>query len=290
MRRVLAGIVLLIVYGSLFPWHFALRPAGPMLQWPHTLTSDDALVNLVLYLPVGACAYFAYPLRGWRRVGAPVAISLALSLCMELGQVFVPGRSSELTDVLLNTAGGALGVAVAALLPQALTVEGFLLVCWVLHLAARHFDGWATECAGVLVAASVAMPERTRRWRWLVAVVCVAAVLVRGLRPFAFVANARAFLWIPFGGFLASQTEYGIGVLFAKLFWYGAGVWAIRRLGAAWWMAGAAVAVELGAIEAIQRYMPTHVAEITDPLMALLLAGAFAAVSTRPQPQEAAEC
>jgi len=57
-----------------------------------------------------------------------------------------------------------------------------------------------------------------------------------------------------------------------KCFWYGSAIWLLRAAG--WRLARAAVAVALllGAIEGIQIHLPGRVAEITDPLLALILA------------------
>jgi len=57
-----------------------------------------------------------------------------------------------------------------------------------------------------------------------------------------------------------------------KCFWYGSAIWLLR--GAGWRLARAAVAMALllGAIEVIQIHLPGRVAEITDPLLALILA------------------
>jgi 8-oxo-dGTP diphosphatase len=64
----------------------------------------------------------------------------------------------------------------------------------------------------------------------------------------------------------------------AKLFWYGAAVWVLRRLSLGWLVSGAAAASLLTAIEITQRYIPPHISEITDPLMALLIAAFLAAL------------
>jgi hypothetical protein len=60
-----------------------------------------------------------------------------------------------------------------------------------------------------------------------------------------------------------------------KCFWYGSPAWLLRAAG--WRLARAAVAVAflLCAIEAIHVYIPGRVSEITDPLLALILAAAL---------------
>ncbi|HVB55836.1 MAG TPA: hypothetical protein VNE63_05295 [Candidatus Acidoferrales bacterium] len=56
------------------------------------------------------------------------------------------------------------------------------------------------------------------------------------------------------------------------MFWYRSAAWLLRAAG--WRLARPAVAVALllGAIEVIQIHLPGSVAEITDPLLALILA------------------
>ena len=73
----------------------------------------EFLANVVLFMPFGAAAVLALPLR------APGAASTALvigtgalaSVAIECAQLFVPGRVSTISDVLANTLGTALGLA-----------------------------------------------------------------------------------------------------------------------------------------------------------------------------------
>jgi len=278
MRRILAGVILLILYGSFFPWRFSRVPAGPVLEWPKTLLTGDALLNFLLYLPVGACAYYVFAERRRIRIILPVALAFALSLSVELTQVFIPTRASESSDLLMNTLGGVCGMAAAALLPLRPTPEVFLLVCWAAHLSSRGFQGWVVESFGCLIAASAALPERTWSWRWAVAVACYLAILYRGLSPFVFVTQASRFDPTPFQEFLLADWSRVMPILFAKLFWYGAAVWVLGRLRLSWLVSGGAAAVFLLAIEIAQRHIPPHDSEITDPVIALLLAGVFAAL------------
>jgi VanZ family protein len=278
MRRILLGLILLIVYGSLYPWHFVGSPEKGVLEWPHTFDRGDVLVNILLYIPLGACAYLAFP--KWRRVRfvAPVVLALLLSVSVELAQAFEPLRSSQLSDVLTNTLGGAMGMALAAFLPLPASAESFLLVCWVAHLLFFGSPWWPMEFVGWVIVASVAMPQRSSRWRVPIAVACYVAILLRGMVPFRFASGASRFDWIPFEGFILANWEQMIPVLVAKVFWYGAAVWVLWRVRASWMVAGIAAACFLAAIEVAQRHIPPHVSEITDPLMALLLAATFAAV------------
>jgi len=286
MRRILAGVILLILYGSLYPWHFVSSPEKGILVWPHTLDRGDVLVNVLLYIPLGACAYLAFPKLRRMRFVVPVTLALSLSLSVEMTQAFEPVRSSQLSDVIANIAGGAIGMVLAAFVPLPLTAESFLLVSWVAHLLFFGSSWWPIELAGWLVVASAVMPSRSMRWRWPVAVACYAAILLHGLAPFRFVPTASHFNWLPFEAFILSQWESMIPILMAKLFWYSAAVWVLWRVGCSWMAAGVSAACFLGAIELAQRHIPPHVSEITDPLIALLLAAAFASLLSKTRAAE----
>ena len=97
------------------------------------------------------------------------------------------------------------------------------------------------------------------------------ALAVSGLAPFHFEARSQGFSWIPFGGFLNTDWQAGIQILLTKLFGYGASIWLLHRGGLGLLRATALVAVVLAGIEIIQTHTAGHVAEITDPLLALLL-------------------
>jgi hypothetical protein len=209
---------------------------------------------------------------------APVALAFLLSTSIELLQAFVPTRVSSAYDISTNVLGAAIGMMLAAALPVRPSPETFLLACWAAHLLFFASPGWPAECVGWVIVASAAMPQRSFLGRGFLAAGCYLVILYRGLSPFRFASAAGAFNWIPFDGFLLANWEKAIPVLVAKMFWYGAAVWVLRRIGLSWMMAGLAAAVFLGAIEVGQRRIPQHVSEITDPLMAVLLAGAFAAI------------
>jgi VanZ family protein len=100
----------------------------------------------------------------------------------------------------------------------------------------------------------------------------VSLLIVRGLAPYHWSRIANPFSWVPFGGFLRAEWDFGMLTLLQKCFWYGSAVWLLRATG--WRLARAAIvlAVLLGAIEVIQIHLPGRVAEITDPLLALILA------------------
>jgi len=93
-----------------------LLPAhGPAFTAPPTciLCGDrglaDFILNVLLFVPLGAALVYA----GMRPRSA-VILGGMFSTAIELAQVWIPGRDSSLGDVLSNTLGAALGVALLA--------------------------------------------------------------------------------------------------------------------------------------------------------------------------------
>ena len=103
------------------------------------------------------------------------------------------------------------------------------------------------------------------------AIALLLALTLRGLTPFHFAGPVQAFAWIPFAGLLVSEWQNAIPTLAGKLFQYGASIWLLYRSGLGLMQATAMVTAVLSGIEALQTRIPGHVAEITDPLIAILL-------------------
>jgi hypothetical protein len=113
----------------------------------------------------------------------------------------------------------------------------------------------------------------------LAGIALLGALTLRGLAPFYFEGPAQNFLWIPFGGLLATEWQNGISILLGKLFQYGASIWLLDRSGLGAVRATAIVTVILACIEGLQTRIPGHVAEINDPLLAVLIGLGFRALS-----------
>jgi VanZ family protein len=134
MRRIFYLTCALVVFGSLYPFHFVLRdsPAGAIQAFRASLDFvlnrgflRDVLVNLLVYIPVGF--FFVLDERperpAWLRMLRAALAGAALSLSMECLQYYFPPRMPSLIDVLDNTlsaaAGGLVGIAFSARARQA---------------------------------------------------------------------------------------------------------------------------------------------------------------------------
>jgi VanZ family protein len=87
------------------------------------LFSYDKLLHAGVYAVLGGFTFLALP-RGWSsRASVLVVIAGAMTtmygLTDEFHQLFVPGRSADLRDVLADCGGGFAGALVAALLSAA---------------------------------------------------------------------------------------------------------------------------------------------------------------------------
>ena len=113
----LAGVIALIGYGSLYPFNFrfdgtypTLSAAFSQLGWARAGRADRVR-NVLLYLPLGFCLILL--LRSklgilWATVLATV-IGCVLSLTIELLQVYLSIRVPSVMDVVLNAVGTCVG-------------------------------------------------------------------------------------------------------------------------------------------------------------------------------------
>jgi len=111
----LAVVVALILYVSLFPFEFAAsRPAWlaalHSMSWARASRSD-MFNNVLLYLPLGFCLALLMEPRLGRAAALPIATLLgaALSLTLELLQASIESRVPSYTDLTLNSAGTLVG-------------------------------------------------------------------------------------------------------------------------------------------------------------------------------------
>ncbi len=124
---VAALVAAFIAYGSLYPFEFHALPGEAGLlatldatwrRWPGS--RGDLIVNLVLYMPLGLFLALALRRAGMRAPAARLLLATLagglLSFAMEVTQLHVDGRTSNLSDLVLNTAGTLTGAIAAQIL------------------------------------------------------------------------------------------------------------------------------------------------------------------------------
>ena len=300
--RILLIVVALIVYGSLYP--FQVRPpasaAGPVWMflhaWPAKLGPGDfgdAVVNLFLYMPVGMFAYLALERHGERRLRwiLPLALCFMLSCSMEFLQIFDNTRVCSLLDLLNNTVGGMTGVVLGARLRRSMSGPVLLIFYWIgfqlcalfAMLAGQRprpgflhspIEAVTVVFAWGLVFRLYTARNEIQRDSWpstALAAAFTVLLIVRGLAPFHFQATPSRFDWMPFNAMFAADWIVGLPIFLEKSFYYGVAIWLWRSAGWRIDRATAFIAAILAAIELIQRYLPGRTAEITDPLLAIML-------------------
>lgn len=151
----LLGVVVLIGYGSLYPFNFVFDGSRPtfsdawyQLSWARA-GKADRVRNVLLYVPLGFCLMLWLRFRVGFLWAACIAtmLGLLLSLSIELAQVYLTIRVPSLMDVTLNASGTLLGavggvvwrslIALVYLPPNTRTRPGdrsalVLIITWVI--------------------------------------------------------------------------------------------------------------------------------------------------------------
>ena len=123
---VLATSVLFIVFAALFPFDFDFPRTGLLHEIrtkfdssPEPAVLRDRVQNFLFFVPFGVgLAASIRPKRGRAivtRIVAALVLGLALSMTVEVMQVFLGHRDPTWLDVLMNTLGSAGGAVVVAL-------------------------------------------------------------------------------------------------------------------------------------------------------------------------------
>jgi hypothetical protein len=89
----------------------------------------DIIGNIVLFIPFGLGLYWALDRKPSLRASAlltTVLLGVFLSAGFEAAQVFLPGRTSSIYDVIANTAGTLCGALMASFFPRQLVRELFM--------------------------------------------------------------------------------------------------------------------------------------------------------------------
>lgn len=100
----------------------------------------------------------------------------------------------------------------------------------------------------------------------------MAAVIAQRLEPFHFNDVASHFGWIPFYSFMQGSIGVDVQAFFEKFFFYGALIWLLVQMGLRLGIAASVVFFLLLLTSGIEIYLPGRSAEITDAMMALIIA------------------
>ncbi len=145
-----------IVANTIFPIHLDKPPRdedwtpGLALIPFHDYEIEDALTNVVIFIPLGILIALVLARPTWLKV---IAVAAATSLVVELSQLgaqyFVAGgHIADVNDFLSNVVGGAVGYGVVVLLALVPGLGRFIdLFRWrpVSYRAASEDDGAATS-------------------------------------------------------------------------------------------------------------------------------------------------
>lgn len=232
-----------------------------------------------------------HPVRAQAHMQSPSALLLLVFWGAYSTAPFMPqlhGLAAKLPRVRSFTMLGLLAatveiVAVLALLERVEIRRAWqLLVPLLVFARILIVDRIVTmaDVAGLVIGFAV-WEVIPRQRSALIAILVGISVVFEGLSPFHFSSHPNPFLWIPFAGSLASVWELSIVVLLRKLFTYGSLVWFLHDARVRTSHAAIVTAALLAAIEILQIYLPGRTAEITDPLIAGILAAIFALADRR---------
>ena len=115
--RLLAPILFLIIYGSLYPFNFSVAKPDSLVRLFFDgklfTSAGDMLGNVLLFAPLGLIAMLNWaPAWGLTRAAISAAlIGFSIALGLQILQIFLPARDAALADVIWNMAGMLSGAA-----------------------------------------------------------------------------------------------------------------------------------------------------------------------------------
>ena len=137
------------------------------------------------------------------------------------------------------------------------------------------------EVAGAVAAYLIwlAFHRRGRGYLAIVIVLFSATIVAQRLEPLQFTTHSVPFGWIPFRSFMQGSIDVDVLSFLEKFFLYGGLIWLLGEAGLSRRAAAGIVAATLLATSIAETYLPHRSAEITDALMAILIAVIFALVT-----------
>ncbi|MGH8677277.1 MAG: VanZ family protein [Burkholderiales bacterium] len=125
--------LVLVAYASLYPfsdWRVPSQEVRAFLTapWPHYLTWADVALNVLAYMPIGLLVALTLLPRipKWFAALVAAVLGVALSLIIEMVQVYIPARIPSNVDLLCNGIGAIAGAWLAAWLGDPWLLSGEL--------------------------------------------------------------------------------------------------------------------------------------------------------------------
>ena len=184
----------------------------------------------------------------------------------------------SLSDVFINTVSWMLAGHFLRYLTETkdtLSKLGlFMAILFCLEILIVENDVTASNIMGALIALIVfaKLVDRAKEMVTILAVFLPISIILLGLAPFDLRSEINTFNWFPFYGFFGGSMYHNILALFQKIFLYSGLIFLFYELGFTWLRAAIYTGLLLLLIEISQIYFSGHSPEITDPLLALLLA------------------
>ncbi|MFO1464891.1 MAG: VanZ family protein [Steroidobacteraceae bacterium] len=204
-RWLTAGLVLLILWGSLFPFDFVPRNYWQLRNrllagFSPRMSRSDLISNVLIYLPLGAMLMLSlFGRRRWMQVLVATMLGSALSFTLEFAQAFTPRRVTSIYDWLSNSVGafcGALMISVYLLVghrwrfrslvdPRPALVPMWVILLWLFS----QFSPYKAVLDSAQLQASTDSLEHHYVWSVLDGSLAIAAWLV--------LAETMRRIWMP---------------------------------------------------------------------------------------------
>jgi VanZ family protein len=147
-----AGIAIVILYGSFYPFAFYNHrdprgPLGVLFDVHHQpISRDDVVANILLYMPLGFFVFCALQQSLALAVTAATAAGFALSTFVEVMQYYDHTRVQAVSDIGADTLGALLGAfgGIAARRRVRSAYLALLLFCWI---GSRWFPARVVQAA-----------------------------------------------------------------------------------------------------------------------------------------------
>lgn len=148
-----------------------------------------------------------------------------------------------------------------------------ILLCFFLEIIIVSNAVSVSNVAGAFLAVALwgGVFSRIKHAPALLAVMMVAVLIVSGFAPYEIAGSPQVFRFIPFYGFLGGSMMVNTSSLLEKFFLYGSLIWLLQLSGVRLWVATFITASVTLFIEVGQIFMVDHLAEITDPLLVIVI-------------------